>query len=334
MPRVARLDIAGVLQHVIVRGAERRDIFLDDQDRQSFVDRFTKLMEQMGMECLAWALLSNHVHLLLRPSQNNLGQFMRRLLTGHAVMFNLRHNRSGHLFQNRYKSIICEEDPYLLELVRYIHLNPLRAGLVDSIEGLKRYAWSGHAVLMGSRALPGQKVDEVLLHFSKKQRAARQKYEAFIADGVEHGEREELVGGGLRRVLKAAGDGFISAYDDRILGSGEFVEQLRQEKGLSEKLEAMLPLEQLIEKIAEASGIDREIFCERRRGAGLSEAKSIICYVATRRFGYSGETVAKALGITRSGVCRGALRGGTIAAQGGPLWGRIESLINKSTTSP
>ena len=334
MPRAARLDIAGALQHVIVRGVERRDIFLDDQDRQSFVDRFTILMEQMGMECLAWALMSNHVHLLLRPSQDNLGQFMRRLLTGHAVMFNLRHHRSGHLFQNRYKSIICEENPYLLELVRYIHLNPLRAGLVGSIAELKRYRWSGHAVLMGTGELSGQKVDEVLLHFAKKLKSARQKYEVFVTDGVERGKRDELVGGGLRRALKAAGDGFVSAYDDRILGSGDFVEQLRQEKGLSEKLEACLPLDQLIEKVAEVSGIDREIFCERRRGAGLSEAKSIICYFATRRFGYSGETVAKALGITRSGVCRGALRGRKIAAQETPMWEQIVRLINKSTTSP
>ena len=334
MPRAARLDIAGALQHVIVRGVERRDIFLDDQDRQSFVGRFTILMEQMGMECLAWALMSNHVHLLLRPSQDNLGQFMRRLLTGHAVMFNLRHHRSGHLFQNRYKSIICEENPYLLELVRYIHLNPLRAGLVGSIAELKRYRWSGHAVLMGTGELSGQKVDEVLLHFAKKLKSARQKYEVFVTDGVERGKRDELVGGGLRRALKAAGDGFVSAYDDRILGSGDFVEQLRQEKGLSEKLEACLPLDQLIEKVAEVSGIDREIFCERRRGAGLSEAKSIICYFATRRFGYSGETVAKALGITRSGVCRGALRGRKIAAQETPMWEQIVRLINKSTTSP
>jgi REP element-mobilizing transposase RayT/transcriptional regulator with XRE-family HTH domain len=313
---------------------ERRDIFLDDQDRQSFVDRLATLMEQMGMECLAWALMSNHVHLLLRPSGNNLGQFMRRLLTGHAVMFNLRHRRNGHLFQNRYKSIICEEDPYLLELVRYIHLNPLRVGLVGSIGELRLYPWSGHAVLMGARELAGQRVEEVLLYFSKRRKSAREKYEAFVADGVERGKREELVGGGLRRVLKTAGDGFISAYDDRILGSGDFVEQLRQEKGLSEKLEAFLPLEQLIDKVAEVSGIDREILCQRRRGSSLSEAKSIICYVATRIFGYSGETVAKALGITRSGVCRGSLRGKEIAAQGSLLWGQIERLINKSTTSP
>lgn len=101
----ARLDIAGVLQHVMVRGIERRDIFLDDQDRQSFLERFEHLLDKMSMECLAWALMPNHLHLLLRPTQSNLGNFMRRLLTGHAVTFNHRHHRTGHLFQNRYKSI-------------------------------------------------------------------------------------------------------------------------------------------------------------------------------------------------------------------------------------
>jgi putative transposase len=317
-----------------VRGVERRDIFLDDQDRQSFVDRFATLLDKMGMECLAWALMSNHVHLLLRPSENNLGQFMRRLLTGHAVTFNLRHHRNGHLFQNRYKSIICEEEPYLLELVRYIHLNPLRAGLVDSVAELKRYQWSGHAVLMGARELAGQKADDILLYFSKRQKSAREKYETFVADGVKQGKRKELVGGGLRRVLQLAGEGFLSAYDDRVLGSGDFIEQLRQEKGLQERLEARLLLAQLIEHVASVSGIDREKLCQRRRGAGLTEAKSVICYIATRRFGYSGETVAKTLGITRSGVCRGALRGREIADQNSPLWRQIESLINKSTTSP
>lgn len=334
MPRAARLDIAGVLQHVIVRGVERRDIFLDDQDRQSFVDRFSYLLEHTGMECLAWALMSNHVHLLLRPTEKNLGQFMRRLLTGHAVTFNLRHHRSGHLFQNRYKSIICEEEPYLLELVRYIHLNALRAGLVSSLAELNTYPWSGHAVLMGVKELPGQKVDEVLQYFSKRQKTAREKYRSFVADGIERGKREELVGGGLRRVLKLAGDELITAYDDRILGSGDFVEQLRQDKDVSERLESRLPLAQLIQLVAKASGVEREPLCQRQRGTGLSEAKGIICYVATRRFGYSGETVAKALGITRSGVCRGALRGSKLVMQNASLWGEIQKLVNRSTTSP
>lgn len=328
MPRAARLDIAGVLQHVMVRGVERRDIFLDDLDRQSFVDRLSYLLECMEMECLAWALMSNHAHLLLRPTERNLGDFMRRLLTGHAVYFNLRHHRSGHLFQNRYKSIVCEEDPYLLELVRYIHLNPLRVGLAGSIAELCSYPWSGHAVLMGKRELPGQKTDEVLQYFSKKQKTAREKYQAFVADGVERGKREELVGGGLRRMLKAAGNELITAYDDRILGSGDFVEQLREVKDVAERLESRLPLTQLIQHVAKASGFERESLCQRRRGAELSEAKNIICYVATRLLGYSGEAVAKALGITRSGVCRGAVRGGGFVRQKSPLWVEIEPLIN------
>jgi REP element-mobilizing transposase RayT len=108
------------------------------------------------MECLAWAIMTNHAHLLLRPQRTKLALFMRRLLTGYAVSFNLRHHRSGHLFQNRYKSIVCEEEPYLLELVRYIHLNPVRAGLVEGMHELDRYEWSGHSVLIGSKNYLGK----------------------------------------------------------------------------------------------------------------------------------------------------------------------------------
>ncbi|MBI5017160.1 MAG: transposase [Deltaproteobacteria bacterium] len=128
MPRSARLDLPGLLQHVMVRGIERRDIFVDDDDRRAFVGRLGELLGATQTELLAWALLSNHVHLLVRSRTGSLGTFMRRLLTGYAVTFNRRHERSGHLFQNRYKSVVCDEEPYLLELVRYIHLNPLRVG--------------------------------------------------------------------------------------------------------------------------------------------------------------------------------------------------------------
>ncbi|QXE86374.1 transposase [Geomonas nitrogeniifigens] len=273
MPRAARLDIAGVLHHVIIRGIERRDIFLDAMDRQSFVDRFTELLVKMGMDCLAWALMSNHVHLLLRPSQTNLARFMRRLLTAHAVTFNLRHHRSGYLFQNRYKSIVCEEDTYLLELVRYIHLNPLRAGLVNNMKELKTYPWSGHAVIMGVKEIPGQRTDEVLLYFGDKRRSARAKYEEFVADGIGLGKRDELVGGGLRRVMKAVGDDFISAYDERILGTAGFVQQLQEDKEVAERLDTRLPLMQFVEEIAKASGICVVALSQRRRGAELSDGR-------------------------------------------------------------
>jgi putative transposase len=334
MPRSARLDIAGVLQHVIARGVEQSDIFLDDDDRLSFLDRFSGLLTKMNTECLAWSLMRNHVHMLLRPSAGNLGQFMRRLLTGYAVTFNLRHHRSGHLFQNRYKSIICEEEPYLLELVRYIHLNPMRVGVVKDISALNTYPWSGHSVLMASRTLPGQKIDEVLGYFGKRMSTARKDYQSFVEDGISQGQREELRGGGLRRALKIAGNQQFTAYDDRILGSGEFVEQLQQEKDLSGKLAKRIPLAALIELVAKTSGTEPQELRERGRKTGVADAKGIICYVGVRRLGYSGEQVAKALGITSSGVCRGAARGAEAFAREPDKWEPLEGLINKSTTSP
>ena len=149
MPRQARLDAPGTLHHVMVRGIERSPIFKDNQDRQDFVSRIGKITQQTRTKILAWALMSNHVHLLVFSGPPGLSKFMRRLLTGYALRYNRRHRRSGHLFQNRYQSIVCEEETYLLELVRYIHLNPLRVGLVKSLEALDRYPWSGHMILMG-----------------------------------------------------------------------------------------------------------------------------------------------------------------------------------------
>ena len=103
------------------------------------------------LHCYAWALILNHFHILLRTGATPLSTVMRRLMTGYAVTFNIRHRRSGHLFQNRYKSVICEEDPYLLELIRYIHLNPLRAKLVKDLKELDKYLWTGHSALLAKR---------------------------------------------------------------------------------------------------------------------------------------------------------------------------------------
>ena len=151
MPRQARLDAPGVLQHVMARGIERRKIFWDDKDRSSFLERLAVILDETQTQCYAWTLIPNHFHLLLRTGPTPLSTVMRRLMTGYAVTFNIRHRRSGHLFQNRYKSVICEEDPYLLELIRYIHLNPLRAGIVTDLKKLDKYSWTGHSTILGRR---------------------------------------------------------------------------------------------------------------------------------------------------------------------------------------
>ncbi|PIX21207.1 MAG: hypothetical protein COZ69_15975 [Deltaproteobacteria bacterium CG_4_8_14_3_um_filter_45_9] len=135
----------------MARGIERREIFKDNKDRKSFLDRFATILEETQTQCYAWALISNHFHILLRTGPTPLSKVMRRLMTGHAVYFHKRHKRSGHLFQNRYKFIVCEEDPYLLELIRYIHLNPLRASLVKDLKELDKYPWTGHSAILGRR---------------------------------------------------------------------------------------------------------------------------------------------------------------------------------------
>jgi len=310
MPRTARLDIPGLMQHVIVRGIDRKEIFRDDGDRARFCQRLGELLEETETDCLAWALIPNHFHLLLRPRRVRLGTFMGRLLTGYAVTFNLRHSRSGRLFQNRYKSIVCEEEPYLLELVRYIHLNPLRARQVRGMDDLARYPWSGHAVLLGNRSLPGQAVEEVLERFGKRVGEARKAYTAFVAAGIGRGRRDELVGGGLRRSLAFLGrTKEPESYDERILGSGRFVEALWREEELRDRLGPQLNLPELVERVSEAMGVPVEAVLRRGRSAAATTARQVVCHVATRVLDARGTEVGELLGMGQPGVSRCARLG-------------------------
>lgn len=255
MPRQRRLDAPGLLQHVMARGIERREIFRDDKDRKSFLDRLADILEETQTQCYAWALIPNHFHLLLGTGSTPLSKVMRRLMTGHAVTFNKRHKRSGHLFQNRYKSVVCEEDPYLLELIRYIHLNPLRARLVHDLRELDKYPWTGHSAILGRRKNPlspdqaknyqpsaksssakkqkplaEKTTEDVLLHFGETMRVARRRYRQFVKNGIDQGKRPEFQGGGLVRSSGGTKVGLLGRKkeerekgDARILGSGNFV---------------------------------------------------------------------------------------------------------------
>ena len=313
MPRQARIDIPGLLQHVIVRGIERSDIFLDDDDREMFVERLGRLLVESCTDCFAWTLIPNHFHLLLRCNHYDLSRFMRRLLTGYAVTFNRRHSRSGHLFQNRYKSIVCEEEPYLLELIRYIHLNPLLAGLVKEIEELDCYPWCGHSALLGQQAIAGQTLDEVLSLFGRRKKAARHAYHHFISDGVAMGKRPELVGGGLRRSQRLENNvAVIGDYDERVLGGGDFVASLRENPQLIGRLPRTMDLNSLQARIRECFNLEEAAVLRRGRQNQYSEAREVFCYLAVRELGYSGVQVGEMIGTGNSSVCRAIRRGGVL----------------------
>ena len=270
MPRQPRLDTPGALHHVMGRGIDGIDIFSQKKDWVDFLNRLKSLCDSKAMSVYAWSLMSNHFHLLIRTGNVPLSNNMRKLLTGYVVNYNRRHKRYGYLFQNRYKSILCEDDPYLLELTRYIHLNPLRAGIVKSIEELNRYPRSGHSVIMGNIRHEWQDSDTILFYFGKRRKKAIEKYEEFIKGGIHEGRRPDLVGGGLIRSLGGWSQvkslrrvsGKIYS-DERILGSSEFVKEAITdvEEKVKETLRLkneIMDLESLANKICDNEIVEKE----------------------------------------------------------------------------
>ena len=316
MPRRARLDAPGTLHHVIVRGIERRRIVNDVADRSNFVRRLGELSAGTKTGIYGWALMTNHAHILLRSAEIGLSSFMRRLLTGYAISYNRRHRRWGYLFQNRYKSIICDEDAYFTELVRYIHLNPLRAQLVKSLDQLDRYRWSGHGVLMGKVKNDWQDRDYVLKWFGNKEGEAKRAYRNYVKKGIDQGRRPELVGGGLIRSLggwsavkamRRSGDRELS--DDRILGSGEFVEQMIKEA--EARIKYQLPvkehhqkIDEFITKLCKNEKVSIE---ELRSGSRRKEVSGIRAQIAiglVKKHGVALAEVARRVGVSTSAVSK------------------------------
>ena len=321
MPRQARIDAPGALHHIICRGIERRDIFRDDIDRDRFLERFGSVLQETGTSCYAWALIPNHFHLLLKTGKESITLVMRRLLTGYAVTFNRRHQRCGRLFQNRYKSILCQEDTYLLELVRYIHLNPLRAGIIKDMKSLDTYAYTGHSVILGKRKKPWQATGWVLELFDKSQYTARKKYRVFVEKGIGQGRNTELTGGGLIRSI--GGWGVLKSMrrmkihvkgDERILGDSEFVESVLQnasehmEKQFRLKSEG-LTLSKMTERVAEIFEMDKNQVVATGKQPDKVRARSVLAYWATNDLGLTATEVGTYLGLSKSAVSRASTRG-------------------------
>jgi Transposase and inactivated derivatives len=281
MPRGSRIDAAGAVQHIMVRGIERAKIFESDADRDQLIQRLSDILSDTKTTCYAWSLMPNHFHLLLRTGETPISTVMRRLLTGYAVRYNLRHRRTGHLFQNRFKSVLCQEDAYLLELVRYIHLNPMRAGVVKNLKELDRYPYSGHSFLMGTLKNTWQEIDGILIMFGKRRFSARQAYRSFVEKGIEQGRRPELSGGGLIRsaggweALKALKrEKTYQRSDERILGDGDFVNRvLAEAREALEKRHALraegIDLNNIAFRVSELMGVKPEDVWAKGKYPGL-----------------------------------------------------------------
>jgi len=305
---------------VILRGIERGAIVTDETDRAQLCTRLGALATATGTTIYAWALLPNHCHLLLRSGPPGLPMLMRRWLTGYAITFNRRHKRVGHLFQNRYKSIVVEEDAYFRELVRYIHLNPLRAGLVGSLPELDRYPWCGHATVLGRHAVPWQDRQYVLDGFGRTQTQAVRAYRAYVAAGVPLGRRPALVGGGLVRSL--GGWAAVRAMrprtptdtaDPRILGHGDFVARLLREAEAHQRprggpAERATHAARIIRAACAKTGITLDELAAGSRRGPIPALRASLARELVTRLGLSLAEVARRLGVTTSAISRAVRR--------------------------
>ena len=314
MPRQARLDMPGALHHIMIRGINKSDIFIDDEDCLKFLERLGKNILKARCSVYAWVLMNNHVHILFKSGERGISEVMRRVLSWYAQYFNHKHKRSGHLFENRYKSILCEEDRYLLALVRYIHLNPVRAGMVKGINGLDKFRWSGHRAFIGKANYEWMDKKYVLEQFSNKKKIAIKEYNKFIGEEIGAGYNREFSGGGLIRssggwsnVLSMRTKKEKAEYDERILGGGDFVNSILKDTEEKEARQLKFRLEgknikSIIEaecKMAQVNPIELKSGSRRKK---VSLARKKIACRSLKELGLSFAEIARNLGVNTSAI--------------------------------
>lgn len=287
MPRKARVDFPGALHHVIGRGIERRFILSETEEKAFFLERLTHFCRQYDFRCYAWCLMDNHYHLLLETGSVPLCKLMSGLLTGYALFYNRVHRRVGHVFQNRYQSILCEKDVYLLELVRYIHLNPVKAGMVK-LTALRRYEWCSHGEMVDGKSCSFVEFKPVLSLFSDEHKEAVVQYEAFVRAGLCDTRVRDFEGGGLRRSLGGDEQLYVVGkpverinFDQRVLGGDDFVNQIlsRLECAIDES-QPDEDFESLANKVKTYYDIEYDDLFIRRRSAPYREAQLVLIYLA------------------------------------------------------
>lgn len=289
MARKPRVEFPGGLYHVISRGNNRRPIFRDDVDRRQFLELLSKYKKQHAFRLFAFVLMSNHIHLLIESGPVLLSKTMQQLIGSYTRYFNRRHHRVGHLFQGRYRAILCEKEPYLLELVRYIHLNPVRSQIVkDPIA----YRWSGHSAYLGKEAQELVDVMPILRMMGKGVGEARRSYLDFVLDGMPQGHRED----------------FYRTREQRFLGSEEFVEETqnrvdgdKQEKSSRRKV---IGLKAILMAVSDALGISPHQILSNSQGREVSLARGLVAYLARKTGNQPGKSVADFLNRDPSVVVR------------------------------
>jgi REP element-mobilizing transposase RayT len=288
MPRGPRIDAPGAVQHLMIRGIERRAIFADDLDREDLAARLARILPESDCRCFAWAFMPNHVHLVTRTGSISVSRVMARVATGYARRFNERHARVGHLFQNRFRSRLVRDDTDLLGLIRYVHLNPVVGGILDDISDLERYPWTGHAALSGrARALGFHAASEALALVDPDPRRARRNLRAFMEVGLYEPEADSL------------------EPDARTWDEAPNVDPVDAPNADS--------LRRLVSRVCRHFGITPSALHGVSRAQPIPRARALLAHLAVRHLGSSLVELAAWVGMSEGALSRAVDRGAAIA---------------------
>ncbi len=287
MARKPRVHYPSGLYHVMLRGNARQDIFFDADDRYRFYLLLQEGTERYGYRIHAFCLMSNHVHLAVQVGDIPLSRGMQNLSFRYARWANWRQSRSGHLFHGRYKAVLVDTDQYLLTLVRYIHLNPIRSGLFTKPS---EYRWSSHRAYCGLELLPWLTTEPTLAVFRGKDGQARSRFDSFVMDGLSEGHCPEFHG--------------VTGSDSRLLGNETFVDSILLQKGCRKV--TPVTLVNLLAAVKTVYGLEREQISSGCRLA--SEARSMAAWIALDTSGCSIKELAKVTGRDPSSLSSAAKR--------------------------
>ncbi len=288
MARKPRIHVPGGVYHVMLRGNSGQKIFYRDEDYSRFYLLLQEGTTRFGYQIHAFCCMSNHVHLAIQISHIPLSKIMQNLSFRYTRWINWRRCRIGHLFQGRYKALLVDQDSYLLELTRYIHLNPVRAGIVKKASD---YPWSGHRAYIGKEDLPWLATQWVLSQFAKRLSVARERYDEFVSEGAEEGHREEF----------HRGHGDVA-----ILGDDRFIEKVLHRK--TDSLPRRMPLNQLVVRVSRQYGLREEQLAGVSRGRMAARARSTIGYLSMQMRSASLTEVARRFGRDVTTMSKGVQR--------------------------
>jgi REP element-mobilizing transposase RayT len=310
MARRPRVEFEGAFYHVICRGNQRQKIFRDDHDRQKYLQLLAKLKQAYGFRVHGYVLMDNHVHMLLEAGSVPLSRVMQRLSSGYTQYFNRRHKLVGHLFQGRYKAILCDKDSYLLELSRYLHLNPVRAKVVKEPG---QYAWSSYRAYAsdgGTQAWLDTK--DVLGQFSRSIGEARKLYRKFVMEGMGEGHKEE----------------YYEVLDGRFLGDQQFAEEVKSKAGEEARVRLKVKADVLLGAVCQALGMKRGEVIGAGKDRQRVRARELVCYVGRSYTELSVKAIAKMLAVDATCVSRSVSRLEGRLATDKPLRMRLQRIAS------